>query len=67
MPSSSTSQAIKSSPYRQEETQSYELQEWEGYNWVIFCLMVLSDVYDGLRHRTKVNEAVVMCEVTAVA
>ncbi|MCW5319272.1 hypothetical protein GTQ43_38535 [Nostoc sp. KVJ3] len=36
MPSASTSQEIESSPYRQEETQSDELQEWEGYSWVIF-------------------------------
>ncbi|MCC5666892.1 hypothetical protein LC653_24105 [Nostoc sp. CHAB 5784] len=43
MPSATTSQAIENSPYRQEETQSYELQEWEGYSWVIFCLKVKSD------------------------
>ncbi|MFW9259872.1 MULTISPECIES: hypothetical protein [unclassified Nostoc] len=48
MPSSSTSQAIESSPYRQEETQSDELQEWEGYSWVIFCLKVKSDTFSSL-------------------
>ncbi|QHG20611.1 hypothetical protein [Nostoc sp. ATCC 53789] len=35
MPSATSTQEI-SSPYRQEETQSYDLQEWEGYSWVIF-------------------------------
>ncbi|MEH1899717.1 MAG: hypothetical protein V7K94_31410 [Nostoc sp.] len=68
MPSATSTQAIEISPYRQEETQSYELQEWEGYNWVIFCFEVRAITNRGqLRHRTKVKGAVVMCKVTAVA
>ncbi|MBN3909534.1 MAG: hypothetical protein HWQ35_24250 [Nostoc sp. NMS1] len=53
MPSTTSTQAIESSPYRQEETQSDELQEWQRYCWVIFCHSVKSDRYGGrLRHRT---------------